>query len=94
MTIDRTSAVGLIVGVFLIIIVGLFIAQNSFPALVHAPSDEPLVSVTSQVGLAESTFLWANRTWDLIGQAFVLFAAAAGCLAILRIEAIRRDEDK
>lgn len=92
MTIDRTGAVGLIASIFLIAVVGVFIAQNSFPAFHYASSNERLVSVTEPIGLAESNFMWTYRSTDLIVQAFALFAAAAGCLAILRMEEDKKSE--
>lgn len=92
MTIDRTSAVGLVASIFLIAVLGVFIVQNSFPAFRYASSDERLVSVTQPIGMAESNFMWTYRSTDLIAQAFVLFAAAAGCLAILRMEEDKKSE--
>jgi len=92
MTIDRIGAAGLVASLCLIAVLGVFIAQNSFPAFLYAPSDKRLTSVTQPVGEAESNFMWTYRNTDLIAQAFVLFAAAAGCLAILRIEENQKSE--
>ena len=92
MTVDKTSAAGLVASLFLVLILGLFIAQNSFPIFLYAPSNEPLVSITQTLGQAESNFMWEYRHTDLIAQAFVLFTAAAGCLAVLRIEESRKSE--
>ena len=92
MKIDGISVAGLITSLFLVLVVAGLIAQNSFPAFLYAPSNERLVSVTQPLGQAESDFLWTYRNTDLIAQAFVLFAAAAGCLAILRIEENRKSE--
>jgi len=98
MTIDRTSLAGLVASLFLVVILGVFIAQNSFPAFLYAPtlkealSNGQLVPVTQPIGPAESNFMWTNRYTDLIAQAFVLFAAAAGCLVILRIEEDKKRE--
>jgi hypothetical protein len=93
MTIDRIDAAGLVASLFLIVVLGMFIAQNSFPAFLYAPSDEQrLVNVTQPIGPAESDFMWKNRSTDLIAQAFVLFVAAAGCLAILRIDENKKSE--
>jgi hypothetical protein len=91
MTIDRISVAGLVASLFLILVLGVFIAQNSFPTFL-APSKEQLVSLAESLGQQESNFMWTNRYTDLITQAFVLFAAAAGCLAILRIEENRKNE--
>jgi hypothetical protein len=92
MNIDRISVAGLVTSLFLVLVLGVFIAQNSFPAFLYAPSKEQLVSVTQSLGQAESNFIWTYRSTDLITQAFVLFAAAAGCLAILRVEENRKSE--
>jgi hypothetical protein len=91
MTIDRISVAGLVVGLFLVAILGVFIVQNSFQAS-SAPPYGRLANVTQPIGPAESNFMWTNRDTDLIAQAFVLFAAAAGCLAILRIEENKKSE--
>ena len=92
MTIDRISAAGLVVSLFLVAVLGVFIVQNSFPAFLYAPSNSRLVSITQPIGTAESNFMWTYRNTDLIAQAFVLFAAAAGCLAILRTEENKKSE--
>ena len=93
MTTDKTSVAGLVTSLFLVLVLGLFIAQNSFPAFLYAqPSNERLVSTKQPLGQAESNFMWKYRNTDLIAQAFVLFAAAAGCLAVLRIEESRKSE--
>jgi hypothetical protein len=95
MTIDKVTATGLVVSLFLIVVLGVFIIENSFPAFLYASTNElstRAVSVTQSIGGAESNFIWKYRYTDLIAQAFVLFAAAAGCLAILRIEENRKSE--
>jgi len=97
MTIDKIGAAGLVVSLFLIAVLGVFIVQNSFPTFLYASLNEPnatarAANVTQPIGGAESNFMWTNRDTDLIAQAFVLFAAAAGCLAILRIEEDKKSE--
>lgn len=91
MKIDGISVAGLLVSLFLVLVLAGFIVQNSFPAFLYAPSRK-LVSVAQPLGQAESDFIWTYRSTDLIAQAFVLFAAAAGCLAILRIEEGKKSE--
>lgn len=86
MTLDKISVAGLVASLFLVAVLGVFIVQNSFPTFLYASSHERLANVTQPIGEAESNFMWTSRYTDLIAQAFVLFAAAAGCLAILRIE--------
>jgi hypothetical protein len=92
MTVDKISAAGLVASLLLVVVLGVFIAQNSFPAFSYASSDERLEGVTQPIGTVESNFMWHYRSTDLIVQAFVLFAAAAGCLAILRMEENKKSE--
>jgi hypothetical protein len=95
MTIDKVAATGLVVSLFLIAVLGVFIIENNFPVFLYASTNgltARVVSVTQSIGGAESSFMWKYRYTDLIAQAFVLFAAAAGCLAILRIEENRKGE--
>ena len=33
-----------------------------------------------------SSFLWGNRSFDLIGQSFVILASVVCCLALLKME--------
>jgi hypothetical protein len=99
MKIDGITVAGLVASLFLVFVLAIFIARNSFPAFLYAPpvfrsapSGTRLAPVTQPLGPAESGFMWKYRYWDLIAQAFVLFAAAAGCLAILRIEGNKKSE--
>jgi len=50
------------------------------------PVDETMTSVEGEVGLEVSLTLWSKRQLDLIVLAFLLFATATSCAAILRIE--------
>lgn len=64
----------------------MILAQTPFPVFKYASASDRLINVTQDVGPADSVFMWNSRTLDLMAQAFVIFAAAAGCLAMLRIE--------
>lgn len=86
MGIDKIGVTGLVISVLLVAIFGIVITQNSFPAFEHATSNERLIATTQPIGQEASSFMWTYRSTDLMAQAFVLFAAAAGCLAILRVE--------
>lgn len=86
MDVDKIEVAGLVLSVLAVITFYLFIAQNSFPAFKYAVSEENLVETTQPIGLKVSLFMWDYRSIDLIAQAFVLFASAAACLAILRRE--------
>jgi hypothetical protein len=68
--------------------IGLFvliIAKSSFPMFNPSSASERLINTTGNIGPQDSSFMWTNRTLDLMAQAFVIFTAAAGSLAILRI---------
>jgi hypothetical protein len=88
MSLNRIAAAGtllaLVAAVFFIIVV----ATNPFPTSQLASQSSRFVSTGpgSNVGKEDSQFIWTNLDTALAGQALVIFAAAAGCLAILRIE--------
>jgi len=86
MKIEKIEAVGLALSILAVIFFCFFISQNVFPAFKYALSDGNLVETTQPIGREVSLFMWNYRSIDLIAQALVLFAAAAGCLAILRNE--------
>lgn len=46
----------------------------------------PIFNSAETVEIETTEFLWTYRVIDLIAQAFVLFAAAACCVAVLRVE--------
>ncbi len=80
----------LIVGViFVILAVILFVyiaVQTPFPAFKYATQTTQYLNGTSNIGPADSQFMWTNYDLTLIAQAFVLFAAAAAALAMLRTD--------
>jgi len=86
MGVDKIEAAGLILSLLASMLLCILIAQNSFPAFKYAVSDKHLVGATQSTCLNVSSFMWKNRSMDLIVQAFVLFVSAAACLAILRRE--------
>ena len=94
MDVDEISIAGLIASITLIAIFGIIITQNGFPAFEQPTLNQRLIATTQPIGQKVSTFMWAYRSADIITQAFVLFAAAAGCLAILRVEEERKSEAK
>jgi hypothetical protein len=51
----------------------------------------PILSSAETVGIEATDFLWTYRLIDLMAQAFVLFAAAACCVAVLRNEEKKHD---
>jgi hypothetical protein len=60
--------------------------QQPFPIYSSSTQNNSYVSVTGEVGAEDSRFMWANDGLALIAQAFVLFAAAAAALGLLRKE--------
>lgn len=84
MKIDRVRLVGLTFFLFAIGFSLLFFRYD-FPAFDYAGPSKELVEVTTKsIGLEVSRFLWTYRLIDIIAQAFVLFAAATCCVALLR----------
>jgi len=86
MNIDKIEAAGLILSILAVIAFYTLITQSGFPAFKYAVSDKRLVEISRSIGREVSLFMWNYRSIDLIVQAFVLFAAAAACLAVLRRE--------
>jgi hypothetical protein len=76
MGIAKIRAVGLTATVFIILIFSILVVSYRFP----------ISNSSESVGIKTTKFLWTYRLIDLIAQAFVLFAAAACCVAVLRTE--------
>lgn len=76
MKIDRIRVAGLTATVFVTLILSILVASYEFPIFNSAKTVE----------VETTEFLWTYRLIDLIAQAFVLFAAAACCVAVLRAE--------
>jgi len=93
MGIDRIRLAGLTAMVLAVLVFWMLIVEYDFPAFKYVDPDQPPELVendTSIIGQEVSRFLWNYRVIDLIAQAFVLFAAAACCMALLRIEERKR----
>ncbi len=87
MKMDWFRVVELMVTVLSVLIFSILVIRHEFPSFEYATQSEELVEIDmSAIGLMVSRFLWTHRLIDLIGQAFVLFAAAACCVAVLRAE--------
>jgi hypothetical protein len=76
MGINRNRAAGLTAIVLVLLIFSMLAVSYEFPILNSAETVE----------MKTTEFLWTYRLIDLIAQAFVLFAAAACCVAVLRAE--------
>jgi hypothetical protein len=86
MRVDKITATGAVFSLMAIAFLTLIIIQHNFPAFEYATTSNHYVNITQDIGQENSRFMWTNRNVDLIAQAFVIFAAAAASLAMLRIE--------
>ncbi len=88
MKIHRVRVAGLTCAVLAMIMLSMLMVEYEFPVFKYSEriSAELVENETAIIGQKVSQFLWNYRVMDLIAQAFVLFAAAACCMALLRIE--------
>lgn len=84
MRIDKITAAGALLVILAMAFLVTIIARDTFPIFGYALTPGHYINVTQNVGPESSNFMWTYRNMDLIVQAFALFAAAAGCLAMLR----------
>jgi hypothetical protein len=85
MKVDKTWVAGAILALLAIGLSVSLVIQFPFPTFKYASPSNRFINVTEDVGPQDSQFMWSNRTLDLMAQAIVIFAAAAGCLAMLRV---------
>jgi len=76
MRIDWVRVAGITIVVSAVLIFSMLVVRSEFPAFDHV---EPVEIETTE-------FLWTYRLIDMIAQAFVLFVAAACCVAMLRVK--------
>jgi hypothetical protein len=84
MKVDKILVTGVI---FVLLMIGLtfsLVTNLSFPTFKYASTSVQLINTTEDVGPQCSSFMWTNRTLDLLAQAVIIFIAAIGCLAMLR----------
>lgn len=85
MKIEWIKVPSLAIVVLAILVFSTIIVGYGFPTFEYALPSEELIEVeTTAIGPEVGRFLWTNRSIDLIAQAFVLFAAAVCCIALLR----------
>lgn len=85
MKIDWRTLAGVITIIFVLSISCRVILSSEFPAFRYEKSSPELIETEiDKIGPETGEFLWNNRLIDLIAQAFVLFAAATCCAAIMR----------
>jgi hypothetical protein len=71
----------------LAIVIFAFVAfQQQFPIFNSSGQTSSFVSTSENIGAEDSRFMWTNDGLALIAQAFVLFAAAAATLGLLKAE--------
>lgn len=92
MRLDGITIAGSLTALVAMVLFALIIAQSPFPTFQFASNSDRFINVAQDIGAQDSVFMWTNRTLDLVAQAFVIFAAAAGCLAILRTTGKEEDE--
>jgi hypothetical protein len=85
MRLNNVLIVGSIFAVLFIVGFVLIASQTPFPAFKYATQTSQYLNTSSNIGPEDSQFMWTNYDLTLIAQAFVLLAAAAAALAMLRI---------
>jgi hypothetical protein len=93
MGMDLIRLAGLTAVVLAILVFWMLVVEYDFPVFKYVSPDQPPELVENDtwiIGQEVSRFLWEYRVIDLIAQAFVLFAAAACCMALLRVEERKR----
>lgn len=73
--------------IFAILVIAIFAltaVKQDFPIFNPLNQTSSFVSTTGDVGAEDSRFMWTNDGLALIAQAFVLFAAAAATLGLLK----------
>jgi len=90
----RIAAIGTLLAVVAAIFLIMIVASSPFSTSQLAFQRGRFVSTgpSSNVGKGESKFLWTNLYTALAALALVIFAAATGCLAILRVDEGGRSE--
>ena len=86
MKINAVLIVGAILVILVVVVFVVIAGQTPFPAFKYATQTSQYVNTTSNIGPEDSQFMWTNYDLTLIAQAFVMFAAAAAALAMLRTD--------
>jgi hypothetical protein len=84
MRINVLFVIGLICAVLAVTLFAALAVKESFPVFSNSDQTGSFVSITQDVGGEDSSFMWNNNGLALIAQAFVLFAAAAAALGLLK----------
>jgi NADH-quinone oxidoreductase subunit J len=82
---DGLWVMGTAVSAGIVVLVYALVRLRPFQTFAFAPLPPLFAPASPSVVMQQvSQFLWGYRGLDLIAQAFVLFAAALGCIALLR----------
>ena len=82
---DPVWVIGTVVSVGILVLVYALIRVRPFQTFGYAQLPPLFAEASPSVVMQQvSQFLWSYRGLDLIAQAFVLVAAALGCIALLR----------
>jgi predicted permease len=74
----------LICAIVAIVLFASIALQQNFPVFTASNQAGNYVDVSGNVGAEDARFMWNNDGLALIAQAFVLFAAAAATLGLLK----------
>jgi predicted permease len=85
MKLNAALVVCIFCSILAIILLSIVAIQQPFPVFHGSGSNSSMADITQDIGAADSRFLWNNDGLALIAQAFVLFAAAAATLGLLKI---------
>jgi hypothetical protein len=77
--------VSLICAILAVALFASVAAKDNFPIFNPSNQTGSYVDVNQDVGAEDSRFMWNNDGLALIAQAFVLFAAAAAALGMLKV---------
>jgi hypothetical protein len=86
MKINAVLIVGVISVITVVVLIVLIASQTPFPAFEYATQNVHYLNNTSNIGPEDSKFMWTNFDLTLIAQSFLLLAAAAAALAMLRAD--------
>jgi len=90
---DLGKIIGMIVSAFAILLLGRLVLSYGLTVFEYLRTRVEFVqSTAANIGQQASSFLWTYRVLDVLAQAFLVFIAAACCIAMLREE--RRESSK
>jgi hypothetical protein len=84
MKLNAAFLVSVICAILAISIFAAVAVHQDFPIFNSSSQSSSFVSVSQDVGGEDSRFMWNDDGLALIAQAFVLFAAAAAALGLLK----------